>query len=272
MTEDILNRGQFEELLNDSNFKALADKRILITGADGSIGEHLYDRLCGICKHQPIRTDKENMDVTNSFIVRLMLDQYQPNIIIHLAGMKHAPKGEVNPLEAININITGTYNIIRNQDILNRPCKIVLSSTCKANNPEIVYGATKLIAERLVLNAGGSVARFFNVVETSGNVFEIWEKEKGKKKVAHCIRYFIGLDEAVGLLIYTAMAPAGRYIVNTIHPHNMLDIYSKLYNEDGQIMPPRRGDRIKELYKSTSETVEKTLLNNCIAKLKSAHD
>lgn len=272
MIQKVLDREQYAELLDDSNFSTLKEKQILITGAGGSIGTRLYERLRKICDFIPYRTDKKQMDVTNSFIVRLTIDKYKPDIIIHLAGMKHAPQGEVNPLEAIDINITGTHNIIKNLDILEKPCKVVLASTCKANNPEIVYGATKLIAERLVLNAGGSVARFFNVVETSGNVFEIWEKEKGKKKVAHCIRYFIGLDEAVGLLIYTAMAPAGRYIVNTIHPHNMLDIYSKLYNEDGQIMPPRRGDRIKELYKSTSETVEKTLLNNCIAKLKSAHD
>ena len=72
----------------------------------------------------------------------------------------------------LNINTIGTYNLL---SCINENTKILLTSTCKSANPEVVYGASKLIAERMVLNSGGSVSRFFNVVETSGNVFSIWD-------------------------------------------------------------------------------------------------
>lgn len=272
MIEKILDRKQFVSLLDNNNFKALKNNKILITGASGSIGTRLYDRLGKICKQAPIRTDKDTMNVSNTFSIRLVLDKYQPDVIIHLAGMKYAPHGEVDPKEAIEININGTSNIINNLDILDHPCKVVLASTCKANNPEIVYGATKLIAERIVLNSGGGIARFFNVVETSGNVFEIWGNEEGGRKVSDCTRHFISLDEAVGLLMYTALADSGRYIVNSPCSHKMTDIYKRLYKEPYTVIPPRRGDRVNERFCSTSEQIETTLLNGSVLKLISAHD
>ena len=91
-----------------------------------------------------------------SKVEKLMLN-FKPDLIFHLAGAKHAPEGEVNTWSTLDINSNGTKNLLS----LKAPStKFVLASTCKAANPEVVYGASKLIAERMVLNEKGSVARF----------------------------------------------------------------------------------------------------------------
>ena len=117
--------------------------------------------------------------------------------------------------------------------------RVLTASTCKACNPETVYGATKLIAERMTLEAGGSVARFYNTVETCGNVFRLWEElaEDEPLPVTPCGRYFIALSEAVALMLHAAVQPPGRYIVHpgrrprvmtlaarAAHPERMLQI------------------------------------------------
>jgi len=93
--EKILGRKQYPELLGDFDFSG---KTVLITGAGGSVGTRLTQRLVG-CKVYP--TDKDNMDITNQLAVSIMMSKAKPDIVIHLAGMKHAPQGEVNPQEAI---------------------------------------------------------------------------------------------------------------------------------------------------------------------------
>ena len=124
--------------------------------------------------------------------------------------------------------------------------QIYIISTCKSANPEIVYGASKLIAERMTLNEGGSVARFFNVVETSGNVFEIWNNipENEPIDVAPlCERHFISLDESVGLILFTMDSKPGRYIVNSGPLVTIGDVADRLYPErEKNIILPRRGD------------------------------
>lgn len=268
--EKILNRSEYAELLDNNNFKALKDKKVLITGANGSIGTLLFNRLLDICDQIPGKTDKHNMDITNPLQVKLALDKYNPDIIIHLAGAKHAPQGEIDINDPLDINLKGTINLLEAKA---PHTKLILASTCKACNPETVYGATKLIAERHVLNNGGSVARFYNVVETSGNVFEIWENCKGTKEVVtSCNRYFISKAESVGLLLYTAIAEPGRYSVNTLQIHSIEDIFNRIYKETYSVIYPRRGDRVTELRMSTSEYAEKTLLNETIVKVKSYHD
>lgn len=256
--ERILNRKQYEYLLNNDNFKDLKDKFILITGANGSIGTRLVERFKQLgVKH--VATDINNCDITNEEQVKkIMLLDF--DIIINIAGAKHAPKGEIEVNSTLDINTLGVLNLLKYK----KNAKFVLTSTCKSCNPETVYGATKLISERLTLNSGGSVARFYNVVETSGNVFEIW-KGRNTIEVTNCERYFISLDEAVGLTMYAALNK-GRYSVNTIQIHKMIDIanrYLPLANK--KLIEPRKGDRVRELDKGTNETKE--IINESIVKI-----
>lgn len=263
--EKILNRPQFEYLLNNDNFKDLKDKFILVTGAYGSIGSRLCERLKDMCvKH--VATDIDSLDITNEKSVMDALSVGGIDIIINIAGAKHAPKGEVDVESTLNINTNGVLNLLKYK----KNAKFVLASTCKSCNPETVYGATKLISERLTLNSAGSVARFYNVVETAGNVFEIWKDKEIIDVVPVCNRYFISLDEAVGLLMYASINE-GRFSVNTIQIHNMVDIANRIHpNKSKRIITPRQGDRVSELRNGSNETVE--LINESIIKIKNYFD
>ena len=262
--EKILGRKEWTSLL-DITANNLS---VLITGASGSIGKRLAERLLGCDVVVTDIVDCPNkLDVTDMFSISKYTKK-RFDVVINLAGAKHAPLGEQDSFEAMKINTIGTANLIKAFP----GAKIILTSTCKSCNPETVYGASKLIAERLTLNSGNSIARFYNVVQSSGNVFEIWEGQKDKKVVESCNRYFVSLDEAVGLIIYTMGVPMGRYSINPLEVRNMVDIYKAIYSEPYTKIEPRRGDRVTELKHSTSEWIENNHFNGSIIKVVSAHD
>jgi FlaA1/EpsC-like NDP-sugar epimerase len=261
--EKVLGRKEWTNLLDIT----ASNLSILVTGASGSIGKRLCERLlgCDIVATDIIGLNK--LDVTDILSIKPYTSK-KFDVVINLAGAKHAPLGEQDSFEAMNINTIGTANLIKAFP----SAKIILTSTCKSCNPETVYGASKLIAERLTLNSGNSVARFYNVVQSSGNVFEIWEGQKTKEVASNCKRYFVSLDEAVGLIIYTMLAPQGRYSVNPLEAREMHDIYKSCYgNEPYRLIPARRGDRLVELKYSTSEYAE-VQNDGSILKVNSYHD
>ncbi len=270
--EKVLGRKEFTTLSLYKNDE-LKEKKILITGANGSIGTALIARFIesGISYlSTDIEGEHEYLDITNFDNVKAVISAYKPDIIINIAGAKHAPEGEHETWKTLSINTLGTKNIL---DCCG-DAKVILTSTCKACNPETVYGSSKLIAERMVLNAGGTIARFFNVVETQGNVFEIWNNESGALKVtAVCKRYFISVNESVGLLMAVASMESGRYIVNSTNLRNVTEIADVLYPDREKIVvAPRRGDRVEEKFLSTHESIGEYLLNETIIKLKNHHD
>ncbi len=272
----ILGRNQHEDLV-DLSGRDIKNKKILITGSQGSLGQELIKRLGNNLDVQILSTDitgdVEFMDVTKLNQVTKIVKKFSPDLIFHLAGAKHAPVGEVDTKETFEINTIGTNNMLESID---KKTKFILASTCKAANPEVVYGASKLIAERMVLNHGGSVARFFNVIETAGNVFEIWSKIPKDEPIdvaAICERHFISVSEAVGLLIFSSISQPGRYAVNSSALIKISEIAERLFpNREKNIIEPRRGDRISEKFLASSESIEKYLLSNTIIKVKSIHD
>ena len=261
MIEKILHRKEFKALTEYSTSIGL---KILITGGNGSIGQSLKARL-----PNAIVTDVNDLDITNEDRVSFVLNWHQPDVIINMAGAKHAPQGEVNVEETLNINTLGVINLIKHKG----NAKIIQCSTCKSANPEIVYGATKLISERLVLNSGGVVARFFNVIETSGNVFEIWKDKDVIDVAINCNRHFISLQEATGLLLRCITLKGGRYLVNSPKLINMMDIANTCYpNKTKHIIKQRRGDRLDEKFLATNETIEQYLFEDSVIKVVSSHD
>lgn len=219
--------------------------RVWVTGAAGSVGSELMGRL-----PEAAGTDL-NVDVTNLRAVRWFARSYKPDLIVHLAGAKHAPEGETDPSLTWRTNVAGTENI------LSLGVRTVVASTCKAADPETVYGASKLVAERMTLNAGGVVARFYNVVETSGNVFETWRNTVGPIEVMPCWRYLIHLDQAVDLVEACMTLPSGRYTVDPGPAVWIPDLADELYPDREKILVgPRRGDRIAEPLHARCEVLE----------------
>ncbi len=274
--QNILGRNQYPRITSlETSF--LEGKKVLITGANGSIGNKLVKKFTGNNKINLLATDIsgefERLDVTDNKNVNDVVQKFDPDYLINLAGAKHAPEGEFDTWKTFSINTIGTKNLLEN---ISSKTKFLLTSTCKSANPEIVYGASKLIAERMVLNKQGSIARFFNVVETSGNVFEIWNSIPDSEPIdlaPTCERHFISLEEAVGLIIFCLNNEPGRYIVNSGPLVKMGDVADRLFpKREKTIIAPRRGDRLTEKFLSTSESIESYFLDTEIIKVKNIHD
>ena len=186
--------------LKKNIMKEYQGKQILITGGTGSIGFGLLEQLIQ-CKPKSIRvfTNDENsifeikkMIKPNKIITYLMGDIRDQgrlklalrniDIVFHAAAMKHLDICEQNPFDAVKSNVLGTSNILE-ASLMEDISKFVLISTDKATNPSSTLGASKLLAERLTLNAGAykgkgktifSVVRFGNVIGSRGSVFQIF--------------------------------------------------------------------------------------------------
>ena len=225
---------------------SLVGERVLVTGAAGSLGSALVSalRAAGASVHA---FDIDELDVREYESVYYAFRRAKPSLIFHLAAEKHAPEGETDPASFASTNIVGTDNVL--DAAAEFGARVILASSCKACDPETVYGASKLIAERLTLNAGGSVARFFNIPESSGNVFELWRSlpEDVAIPVAPCSRYFQTLEQSVGLLMAAIMFPPGRYAVDPGPPRTMWEVAGETYPGRERVwIEPRRGDRICE--------------------------
>lgn len=258
--ERILGRQELRIDIREP-LRNLGHRRILITGGSGSFGTALLPILtkagARVSSTDLIEGGSAHLDVRDLSQVVEVARLTRPSVIFHLAGAKHAPEGEVDPEMITATNTLGTANVLRAARAIG--ARTVLASTCKACNPETAYGASKLIAERMVLNAGGTIARFFNVVETQGNVFQTWRELPSDSDIpfTNCSRYFISLREAVGLLVYAAILPTGRYIADPGEPRMMIEIASDLYPERMTTqMKPRRGDRIAEPHHAFQETIQ----------------
>jgi FlaA1/EpsC-like NDP-sugar epimerase len=220
--------------------------RILVTGASGSIGSAVVHEIERRADHA-IFTDLDECDVRNADAVRSVVDAADPDVILHLAGAKHAPEGELDPDAAMVTNTLGTRNVLL---AARGRSRVVMASTCKACDPETVYGASKLIAERMALNEGGTVVRYYNVVETSGNVFELWAALPGTAALPvapSCERIFMSAREAAGLTLWSLAAPPGRYVVHSVVRRGMESVAADVY--PGRALKwihPRRGDRLVE--------------------------
>jgi FlaA1/EpsC-like NDP-sugar epimerase len=228
--------------------------RILVTGGHGSIGAALVARIMADAAEADgpiavvVRPSEKAMDVRDRRIVDAVFDSFAPTLVYHLAGAKHAPEGELDPAHVLDVNANGTRNILASAQRV--AARVVTASTCKACDPETAYGASKLLAERMTLAAGGSVARFYNVPESCENVFATWAAlpEHEPIPVTDCTRFFVSIDRAVELLLAcgNGLGP-GRY---TTHPGSsrwMLEVARELYpDRDIVRISRRRGDRQHE--------------------------
>ncbi len=239
------------------NFKLFSNKSILVTGSSGSIGTKIIKKLKKYTKNITGADISGsgfagNVDMTKkSSISKFKKKKF--DFAFHLAADKRADFAEVNPDSVSMLNILSTSNITK----LNIK-KIILGSTCKAANPITSYGASKLICERVILNNGGNVARFVNVFDTSSSVTKIWGRINKKKKipVTPCKRYFITLDEAVDLLLFTATMSTGRYSFRNLKKIHMKEVAKRIYPKRKITgMKLRFGDRPVETLIGKTEKV-----------------
>lgn len=235
--EDLLGRAQ-ATLDRDGMAQMIAGRRVLITGAGGSIGSELVRQVAsfapaalGLLENSEFSLYRIDMEIRGSFNdipVRPILcdvrdrdrlnrvfDTYKPELVFHAAALKHVPMVEENPLEGIMTNVIGTRNVV-DACLVHDVHTMVQISTDKAVNPTNVMGATKRVAEQycqaidLAHEQKGDfriiAVRFGNVLGSTGSVVPLFQKqlEKGGPiTVTHpdMVRYFMTIHEAVELVL-----------------------------------------------------------------------
>jgi FlaA1/EpsC-like NDP-sugar epimerase len=233
---DLLGREQVEVDFSLCSH-AIAGKRVMVTGAAGSVGSELARQLLALAPAELILLDNNESglydlglelaaqangqcvrqvlaDVTVEARLERVFALYRPEVIFHAAAYKHLPILEEHPDEAVRVNIGGTYNLCR-LAARHGAGRFVLVSTDKAVRPTSVYGASKRICELLVqamAQRSSTVfcaVRFGNVIGSRGSVVPTFLKQieaGGPVTITHpdSTRYFMTIPEAVSLVIQAA--------------------------------------------------------------------
>jgi FlaA1/EpsC-like NDP-sugar epimerase len=248
--------------------EALTGKRVLVTGAGGSIGReicrqiaHWGPQMLVLLGHGEnsifeaileLREDFPTLpvqlviaDIRDKPRIQSVFADFRPQVVFHAAAHKHVPLMESNIEDAITNNIIGTKNIVQAASAIAAE-RLVLISTDKAVRPANVMGATKRIAEMIVLEAAHrtgraySVVRFGNVLGSRGSVVPLFKQQiahGGPVTVTHpeMKRYFMTIPEAVHLVLQAAaMGQGGEvFMLNMGQQVRILDLAEDLIRLSG---------------------------------------
>jgi FlaA1/EpsC-like NDP-sugar epimerase len=247
---------------------SLNDRRVLVTGAGGSIGRELcrqiarwepkellllghgensiFETLVELEQSYPALTLQPLIaDIRDEKRINQLFANYQPQVVFHTAAHKHVPLMQANIEEAISNNVLGTRVLVE-AAIKAQVDKLVMISTDKAICPTSVYGATKRLGEMLVLDAARrsekafSVVRFGNVLGSRGSVLLRFKRQidyGGPVTVTHpdMERYFMTIPEAVHLVLQaSAMGKGGEvFVLNMGEQIKILDLAQDLIRLSG---------------------------------------
>ena len=287
-----------EEWIGD----VLKGRCILVTGAGGSIGRELCRQ---VSRWEPARLIllghgensvfeallelRENSptfeiipiiaDVRDTHRIESVLSEFHPQVVFHTAAHKHVPLMQANTEEAVSNNVIGTRNLVT-AAVNHGVERFVLISTDKAVRPVNVYGATKRLAEMIVLDAAHrtgkaySVVRFGNVLGSRGSVVPIFKHQiaqGGPITLTHpdMERYFMTIPEAVHLVLQAAAMGRGgeAFLLNMGQQIKILDLAEDLIRLTG--LEPGRdidivftgirpGEKLREELWETGKKYEET--------------
>jgi len=270
--------------------KELRNKTLLITGGAGSVGSVLVKkilefpvktvRVLDIDEHALFRLNRSVNDKRLRLLLGSITDKervemagYQVDIVLHLAAIKNIEISEFNPIETIDTNVIGMINLLK-MSMRNKPKKFLNVSTDKAAESTTLYGTTKQICERLTSWAGIHMEyikfasiRLGNVIETRGNVFEIWNEEKKNNKplsITHSKmeRYFFHVDEAVdNILKCLLLTNLGEIFVPKMKSFKIKDLASKISKKQ-KIIGLRQGEKLEEILITEEEKKNAQEKNN----------
>ncbi|MBE6022673.1 MAG: NAD-dependent epimerase/dehydratase family protein [Cellulosilyticum sp.] len=272
------------------------NKRILVTGGTGSWGHELVKQLLSQDPKEiriysrgelaQVKMEREFNDSRLSFVIGDMRDFERLkeatkgiDYVFHLAALKHVPICELQPYEAIKTNITGTENLIR-ACIQNKVIKVIDVSTDKAVDALNLYGMTKAVGERLIIQANllSKDTKFVciragNVLGSNGSVvpFFIDQIESQREiTITHkdMTRYFITLPEAIGLLFKASeVSFGGEIFVMRMPAYRIIDVAEVLI-EDRKVLDVT----IREIGMRPGEKLDEVLVSEYEAKTTFKYD
>ena len=267
--EDLLERPP-TVLDRNAIIKMLSGKRVLVTGAGGSIGSEICRQVAASSPSQLLLVEQCEVllyqieqdlvrrgfgstikpliaDITDTPRMEQIFEKFRPEFVFHAAAHKHVPMMESQPAEAIKNNALGTATLVELASNSGAEA-FVLISTDKAINPTNAMGASKRLAE-IILQANSRrpgnntrfmAVRFGNVLGSSGSVIPHFKRqiaEGGPVTVTHpdIKRYFMTIPEAVGLVLQTAVIGKGGsiYVLNMGEPVKIIDVARHLIRLSG---------------------------------------
>jgi FlaA1/EpsC-like NDP-sugar epimerase len=254
----------------------LRNKTVLITGGAGSIGSALAKkilkypvrtvRVLDIDEHALFRLKRQINDARLRLLLGSIVDEdridmagNEVDIIFHVAAIKNIEISEFNPIETVDVNINGTINLIK-MSLRDKPSKFINISTDKAALPSTLYGTTKQLGELLTSWAGEHIhditkfasIRLGNVIETRGNVFEVWKEEEQTNRplsITHPAmkRYFFHVEEAMDFILSCLPeVDRGEIFVPKMKLHSIKEL-AKSISKSHRIVGLRQGEKLEEI-------------------------
>ena len=265
--EDLLERDEVH-LDMDIVEHYIRDKVVLVTGAGGSIGSEICRQIMRVGPKQLLLLGHGensiyliNQELKNIYkdgpIIPIIADirdkqqldqiftQYNPQVVFHAAAHKHVPLMEIQPMAAVLNNIYGTRNVA---DVAGRHGveRFVMISTDKAVNPTSVMGATKRVAEKVIISMNDTydtkyiTVRFGNVLGSRGSVIPLFKKQieaGGPVTVTdpEMTRYFMTIPEASQLVLQAgAMGKGGEvFLLDMGEPVKIIDLARNMIRLSG---------------------------------------
>ncbi len=256
----------------------LDGKTILLTGGTGSFGQKFVElvlqdagpasiRVYSRGEHRQLEMQQRFKDDRLRFFIgdvrdrdRLYRAMNGADIVVHAAALKQVPLAEYNPIEAVKTNIQGAINVI-DAAIDNKVEKILAISTDKAVHPENLYGATKLVMEKLLIQGnaytGGrktrfSCARYGNVLGSQGSVIPLFIKQRESGSVTltdqRMTRFWLSLEQGVQFVINCLeQMHGGEIFVPKIPSMTMIDMVKAIApNCQVEVIGIRPGEKLHE--------------------------
>ena len=277
-------------MTNDSIMSLFAGKKVLITGGTGSLGQALTERILNSDveqirilsrnEFQQISMETKLPDERLRFLIgdvrdkdRLIRALDDVDIVFHAAALKHVPKVEYNPFEAIKTNVQGSQNVI-DACLENDVQRAICIGTDKAVSPLNTYGATKLLMEKLFITAKRYsnpkkhptkffAVRYGNVFGSSGSVIpKFIEQINNNKKITitdpTMTRFSITMNQALDFILKATQKGHGAEVfIPKLKAYSLQQIHNILSNltnaKDHEIIGMRTGEKQHELLINSDE-------------------
>ena len=266
--------------------KVIDNKVILVTGGTGSFGNQFAETVLNQYNPKSIRIfsrgEKLQYDMRQKFDDdrlrffignvrdrnRLNRAMNDVNIVVHAAALKQVPACEYNPIEAIRTNIDGAVNVI-DAALDNHVEKVMAISTDKAVHPVNLYGATKMTAEKLFVQANSyagkkdtkfSCVRYGNVIGSRGSVIPLFRKQKKQGILTitdpNMTRFWLTLEQGVNFVINSiGKMQGGEIFIPKIPSMKITDLADVIApNANKKIIGIRPGEKIHETLLTADES------------------